>query len=878
MEQTEQDARSRQRRSAKGKDKATGRRKKSVVTPGEPALVADSLPQRPMSAKPVLQSQYRSSVGHTASLDSDEEAKLLDNAPPKTYLKKKRKKKSIDRKSGRLTSCKSTPVLSDKAEHSESLPVCKKINIVVHMRNLQLVEEQNTPSGASPPVISREALVCHDVSPPLQATSAFAQTMSGTSSGPARRLSALSRQLQPAPRAVSTRDQTIAELAAERARASFSPRAMADFIFGGKRQTELRLEAMKLLEDHPEFRNDVGVFDRSLAERREHTVQRLRRLYSLFMVHGGDVEKRETLADIVGVFDLPLWTRNGVHFGLFLGAIMGQGDQEQQDEWMLPTMMLELFGCYGMTELGHGSFTRGFETTATFNVETDEFVIHTPTDTATKWWIGGAGQTATHTVCFARLVLPNDSADHGAQSFIVPLRDVETHEPLSGVRIGDMGSKMGLQGVDNGWIQFDHVRIPRANMLRRFAQVSRDGVFSQTQHKAQLAYAALLVNRGKIVTLSVGILEKALTIAVRYAGVRRQGLQVNSEDYHAETRLLDYQTHQYRLMPVLARAYAYRLQTRHITRLLQQFDTQGSDISEALLADIHGTMSGFKAFCTWDVQEGIDACRQSCGGNGYSKYTGLAELLADFSVMVTFEGDNTVMAQQTAHYLVRSVEKLQRGDKLFGSVQYLEREHLSNLRRQWGVEGSADLNNAALLRDALDVYTGRQVLQVAAKLAAANGKTVAERMNSCQVDLVEIARVHVFYNVASAFLQHIEELKMEASGDSEALVPALEALCQLYICQELDRGAAFLLKEKFMSSFQSNLVRARLMESCARVRDDAVALVDTFMLTDTVVNSSVGRADGSIYEGALAAVHHRVGPTPYFATAIKPIFDGELLE
>ncbi|KAG2776864.1 hypothetical protein Pcac1_g12885 [Phytophthora cactorum] len=259
MEQTEQDARSRQRRSAKGKDKATGRRKKSVVTPGDfklhtellaekrtqqreekevahlrhaqqkilgkktvndfaqlklirresaatrsrslhcngktlnlsrkskecelikpsyiipertvrlesrplmsarlsrPALVADSLPQRPMSAKPVLQSQYRSSVGHTASLDSDEEAKLLDNAPPKTYLKKKRKKKSIDRKSGRLTSCKSTPVLSDKAEHSESLPVCKKINIVVHMRNLQLVEEQNTPSGASPPVISREA-------------------------------------------------------------------------------------------------------------------------------------------------------------------------------------------------------------------------------------------------------------------------------------------------------------------------------------------------------------------------------------------------------------------------------------------------------------------------------------------------------------------------------------------------------------------------------------------------------------------------------------------------------------------------------------------------------------------------------------------------
>eukprot|EP00644_Phytophthora_capsici_P019533 jgi/Phyca11/22075/fgenesh1_pg.PHYCAscaffold_610_\ len=142
--------------------------------------------------------------------------------------------------------------------------------------------------------------------------------MSDKSSASARRLAALSRQLQPAPCAVSTRDQTVADLATERSRSSFSPRAMADSIYGGKRQTELRLEAMQLLEGHPEFRNDVAIFDRSLAQRREHTVQRVRRLYSLFMEHGADVDKRDTLADIVGVFDLSMWTRNGVHFGLFL--------------------------------------------------------------------------------------------------------------------------------------------------------------------------------------------------------------------------------------------------------------------------------------------------------------------------------------------------------------------------------------------------------------------------------------------------------------------------------------------------------------------------------------------------------------------------------
>ncbi|ETO75785.1 hypothetical protein F444_08721 [Phytophthora nicotianae P1976] len=123
-----------------------------------PVLVADSLPRRPMSAKPVLQSQHRSSVSHTVSLGSDEEVKLLNNARSKTHSKrKKRKKKIIDRKSGRLLSSKSTPVLSDKAEHSGSLPVCKRINIIVNMRNLQLIKEPHTPGAASPPVISREA-------------------------------------------------------------------------------------------------------------------------------------------------------------------------------------------------------------------------------------------------------------------------------------------------------------------------------------------------------------------------------------------------------------------------------------------------------------------------------------------------------------------------------------------------------------------------------------------------------------------------------------------------------------------------------------------------------------------------------------------------
>jgi acyl-CoA oxidase len=100
-----------------------------------------------------------------------------------------------------------------------------------------------------------------------------------------------------------------------------------------------------------------------------------------------------------------------------------------------------MLGCYAQTELGHGSNVAGLETTATLDKSTDEWVIHSPTITATKFWPGALGVHANHAMVFARAVV--DDYDHGPQPFLVQIRSLETHMPLDGVRVGDIGLKMG---------------------------------------------------------------------------------------------------------------------------------------------------------------------------------------------------------------------------------------------------------------------------------------------------------------------------------------------------------------------------------------------------------------------------------------------------
>ena len=230
-----------------------------------------------------------------------------------------------------------------------------------------------------------------------------------------------------------------------------------------------------------------------------------------------------------------------MHSTMFQTSIETFCNEEQLKKWLPLCRNLDIIGCYAQTEMGHGSDVSSLETTATFDAATDEFVLHTPNLTATKWWPGDMGRFANHALVFARLIIEDEGTknDYGVMPFIVQIRDRKTHKHMPGVKCGEMGPKFGYNSKDNGWMTLDHVRIPRDNMPMRFVSVDREGTFS-IEADTRLIYSTMLKTRMQIASAGKWVSLLTLTIGLRYSAVRRQFKNVSGEKQ--ETVLLDYQT------------------------------------------------------------------------------------------------------------------------------------------------------------------------------------------------------------------------------------------------------------------------------------------------------------------------------------------------
>lgn len=305
---------------------------------------------------------------------------------------------------------------------------------------------------------------------------------------------------------------------------------------------------------------------------------------------------------------------------------------EDQQHWVKMSQNLDIAGCYAQTELGHGSNVGGLETTAIFDRKTDTFVINTPTITSTKFWPGELGRISNFALVFAQLIIPDENGGesnrYGVMPFILQIRDRDTHKHMPGIKTGDIGPKLGYSSKDNGWMTIDNVRIPRDQMLQRFIKVDRDGSVSM-QGDQRVLYSTMMLIRVSILVQSKLYLAKALTIALRYSVVRRQFKNISGQK--EETRLIDYQTQQQKLFPMVAMMFAHSYASENVTQLHKRLLEDISKSKFDLLEVVHHYSSGMKSLFTDQCYYSLIAIRQCLGGAGYSAWSGIPELVADYS-------------------------------------------------------------------------------------------------------------------------------------------------------------------------------------------------------------------------------------------------------
>ncbi|MCL7040067.1 hypothetical protein MKW94_007402, partial [Papaver nudicaule] len=376
-------------------------------------------------------------------------------------------------------------------------------------------------------------------------------------------------------------------LANERKTAEFDVEAMKIIWAGSQQSLQISDRMSRLVASDPVFCKD----NRAMLGRKELFKSALRKAahsWKLIIELGLSEAEADNLRFYV---DEPAFI--DLHWGMFIPAIKGQGTKEQQDKWLPLAYKMQIIGCYAQTELGHGSNVKGLETTATFDSKTDEFVIHSPSLTSSKWWPGGLGKVSTHAVVYARLLL--SGKDYGVNGFIIQLRSLDDHLPLPGITIGDIGTKFGYNTVDNGVLQFDHVRIPRNQMLMQISQVTREGEYVQSDVPRQLVYGTMVYSRRNVVLDASCALSRAVCIATRYSAVRRQfGLP----DGGVETQLIDYKTQQSRLFPLLATAFAYRLVGEWISWLYTDVTQRLEANDFTTLPEAHACTAGLKSLTT----------------------------------------------------------------------------------------------------------------------------------------------------------------------------------------------------------------------------------------------------------------------------------------
>ncbi|KAK2809924.1 hypothetical protein FQN50_003338 [Emmonsiellopsis sp. PD_5] len=397
--------------------------------------------------------------------------------------------------------------------------------------------------------------------------------------------------------------------------------------------------------------------------------------------------------------------------------------------------------------------------------------------------------------------------------------------------------------MDNGFLLLNKVKIPHVNMLARFTRVDPETNKYVRPASASLLYGTMTWVRSTIVLQSGGVLARGVTIATRYCSVRKQFRDRDSTEVTSdENSVLNYKMVQIRLLPLLAATFALHFTGRGMMELYEQNQSRlNSGKGQAsLLADLHATSCGLKALGSSIAAEGLEVCRRACGGHGYSSYSGIGTFYADYLPNTTWEGDNYMLTQQVARYLLKSARAVFVGKAPDNDTSSILKTYLA--RRDTGaafdiLESDADIVAAFAWRTAYLTFEA---------LKHRDGEK--RSWNSLLVDFWRLSTAHSQYLLVKNFYEAVNSPATASALDPETTT-VLHKLFRLHSLHTLERESADFFTSGAVTVRQITLARTKaVMKLLDEVRPHALRLVDAWKFPDWQLDSSLGRSDGKVYE------------------------------